>query len=417
MIQSAIVYLDSSLSSGLKTPWQMSAGLPWLTRWIMSASKSGVENFYVIGEKSLESTRSRIEPTIRKSNIRISWIHGSQVEILRKILENLKSTHAKLWIVSHWNVFIPKRSWQMLQETLEPTGLSDVLGIFGAVLRTEDLIALDSRIGNADQFFGEVGQRVPHRAPETLGMLRRLSKTNDLKSVERQLYQELIKETEGFMSKYIERRISFIMTRFLVKTSVTPNTITVVNTLIGLGAAYLLSIPQKTIQVYGALLFLFTSILDGCDGEVARLKFMESKWGGWLDFLGDNLVHIAVFWGIALGVFASGSGHTAITLGALAVGGTLSSSLFVFFKSLRDKTKASDPFFTSVTHLNGQEPSVLEKIDDFLTRRDFIYLVLILSAFGKLEWFLWMSAIGAPLFFATLLVIHLTEPSPGEKIA
>ena len=37
------------------------------------------------------------------------------------------------------------------------------------------------------------------------------------------------------------------------------------------------------------------SILDGCDGELARLKFQESRWGGILDFWGDNVVHSVIF--------------------------------------------------------------------------------------------------------------------------
>ena len=48
-------------------------------------------------------------------------------------------------------------------------------------------------------------------------------------------------------------------------------------------------------QTIGALLFLAHSILDGCDGELARLKFQQSRWGGVLDFWGDNVVHTVIF--------------------------------------------------------------------------------------------------------------------------
>jgi len=47
------------------------------------------------------------------------------------------------------------------------------------------------------------------------------------------------------------------------------------------------------------------------------------------------------------------------------------------------------------------------KVRDALSRRDFIYLVLILSAFGKAHWFLVMAAVGAPIFFFVLLGITL----------
>ena len=49
-----------------------------------------------------------------------------------------------------------------------------------------------------------------------------------------------------------------------------------------------------------ALLFQLAAIIDCCDGEVARLA-LESPFGAWLDIAMDNVVHIAIFAGIACG--------------------------------------------------------------------------------------------------------------------
>ena len=51
--------------------------------------------------------------------------------------------------------------------------------------------------------------------------------------------------------------------------------------------------------------------------------------------------------------------------------------------------------------------SAAEKIADQLARRDFIYLVIALAALGRLNWFLWMSAVGAPLYFLVLAALSL----------
>jgi hypothetical protein len=67
---------------------------------------------------------------------------------------------------------------------------------------------------------------------------------------------------------------------------------------------------------------------------------------------------------------------------------------------MRNKT-AEGPLFTSIT--TSEAPSRLTALADSLTRRDFIYLVVILSAFGKAQWFLGLAAFGAPLFFFVLL--------------
>jgi hypothetical protein len=67
---------------------------------------------------------------------------------------------------------------------------------------------------------------------------------------------------------------------------------------------------------------------------------------------------------------------------------------------MRNKT-AEGPLFTSVT--TSEASSRLSALADTLTRRDFIYLVVMLSAFGKAHWFLVLAAFGAPLFFFVLL--------------
>jgi len=45
----------------------------------------------------------------------------------------------------------------------------------------------------------------------------------------------------------------------------------------------------------------FLSIADGVDGEMARLKFMGSKWGGWIDPILDRYVDMIVIAGMAYG--------------------------------------------------------------------------------------------------------------------
>jgi phosphatidylglycerophosphate synthase len=166
-----------------------------------------------------------------------------------------------------------------------------------------------------------------------------------------------------------------------------------------LGALFFLS-STPVYQLTGALLFLLHSILDGCDGEIARLKYLESRWGGILDFWGDNVVHSAVFACIGLGWQMAIETFFPLALVMSAVIGTLLSAGFVYRQTMRDKTSGG-PLFTSITASDA--PSRLSTLADSLAKRDFIYLVVILSAFGKARWFLVLAAIGAPLFFFILL--------------
>ncbi|MEO8432302.1 MAG: CDP-alcohol phosphatidyltransferase family protein [Acidobacteriota bacterium] len=248
-------------------------------------------------------------------------------------------------------------------------------------------------------------------APASRAGLIEIASGKDLPSAERRLLQSLIKDTEGFFSRHINRRVSLAVTRRLAGTRMTPNAMTAISVAIGLaGAAFFLS-GEARFQFAGALLFLLHSILDGCDGELARLKFQESRLGGVLDFWGDNVVHCAVFACLAVGWSRDTADPRPLIAGALAVAGTLLSAGFVARHALGHA--AGGPQFTSVTRRAQTRTS---RIADMLARRDFIYLVVLLSAFGKARWFLALAAAGAPIFFFTLLAIEAAGRRLGRDL-
>ena len=232
--------------------------------------------------------------------------------------------------------------------------------------------------------------------------------STDVRVAEQRLLRALVKDTDGFMARHVERPISLQISRRLAPTAVTPNQITMVSVAVGLsGAPFFLSAlwPWQTV---GALLFLAHSILDGCDGELARLKFQESRWGGVLDFWGDNVVHIAIFACMAVGWSLSAAATWPLLLGAAAVLGTLGSAGFVYWRLMRVKDD-SGPLFTSVSTVPDRR---LARLLDAASRRDFIYLVLILALLGKSNWFLLLAALGAPIFFFLLVFLAVRERLP-----
>ena len=239
----------------------------------------------------------------------------------------------------------------------------------------------------------------------------------DLPRAEQWLLDGLVKDTEGFMSRHVERKISLAISRRLAPTEVTANQMTIVSVVVGLaGAAFFLS-SRPAMQFAGALLFLGHSILDGCDGELARLKFQTSLLGGILDFWGDNVVHSAVFAAIAIGWWRRSEEIQPLLLGSAAIAGTLLSAGFVYFQIMSNPSNAREardgPLFTSVFSRSGD--SRISRMADFLARRDFIYLVVILAAFGKASWFLILAAVGAPLFFLVLVGLALGQRNPRRS--
>jgi phosphatidylglycerophosphate synthase len=227
----------------------------------------------------------------------------------------------------------------------------------------------------------------------------------DLAVAERRLMRALGKSTDGFMERHIERPVSRILSRRLASTPITPNQMTLVSAVVGLIAAPFFLSASPLWQTVGALVFLAHSILDGCDGELARLRFQESRWGGILDFWGDNVVHAVIFGCMALGWSRAIGADWPLALGAAAVLGALGSASFVYFRVMRPK-RGEGPLYVSVAK---EKKSRLVSMLDSLSRRDFIYLVLALSLFGKAAWFLTLAAIGAPVFFVMLLFVAAQE--------
>ena len=84
---------------------------------------------------------------------------------------------------------------------------------------------------------------------------------------------------EGYVDRHFNRKCSQWITQFLVHTPLTPNAVTYLATVVGLLAAGAFAMGGYTAGVLGALLFQLSAILDCCDGEVARLKFLESRFG------------------------------------------------------------------------------------------------------------------------------------------
>ena len=230
----------------------------------------------------------------------------------------------------------------------------------------------------------------------------------DLPRAEDWLLASLVKDTEGFMSRHVERRISLAVSRRLAGTRVTPNAMTLVSVGVGLAGAALFLSARPGAAVTGALLVLLHSILDGCDGELARLRFQESRFGGILDFWGDNVVHAAVFGTIAVAWSRASGGSGPLLLGAAAILGTVLSAAFVYRHTMAQV--AEGPLFTSVSR---SPDARFSRLADALARRDFLYLLVILAALGKVHWFLVMAAVGSPIYFLLLLAIALA----GRRVA
>jgi phosphatidylglycerophosphate synthase len=364
-VRSLLVILPAPPGAGSPPPGTVIAGLPLVRRIVLAAERAGFERILV-------HPRACPEPRL---------LAGTAAALLAA--DAPMASRARLVLVPA-NV-LPQARWlralrempldpetlavdSSLTAVVESAGIDEVLRSAQAVGAQDLIAALSLRLARATEAGDPAGRFA-------------LGGAAGAPAAEDWLLRSLIKDTEGFMSRHVERRISLAITRRLVGTRITPNQMTLVSLTIGLlGAPFFLS-AEPLLQIVGSLLFLTHSILDGCDGELARLKFQESASGARLDFWGDNLVHVAVFGCMAGGWAMAEASLWPLLLGALAITGTGASAYLV---AHRDGGAAA-----------AGPPG---RLADAVANRDFIYLVLVLACFGRAHWFLIPVALGTPIF-------------------
>ena len=367
------------------------AGLPLLQRLVSASKKAGIREVVVLCERPVPREVAKCGAVFASSAQEVGGRPGSLYILLE-------------------NGYLPDMEFLERIQGTSPNdvpftvaGSPEVLGLPG------DTAVELLRVLWVERSFSEIRRAVEREnpSPRTVsGTIYDVGDRRKLEKAERDLFRSLIKDTEGFMSRHFERRISLALSRRLVNTSITPNQMTLISLTVGLLGALLMVPDVLAVQVAGALLFLGHSILDGCDGEIARIKFQESRFGGLLDFWGDNVVHCAVFFCIGLSWSDRIASQVPLVLSASAVLGTIGSAGLVYWRTMRRKS-GDGPLFTSVQ--TTTDPGRLGRVADALTRRDFIYLVVILALWGKLEWFLILSALGSPAFFLILSWLTLKD--------
>ncbi len=183
----------------------------------------------------------------------------------------------------------------------------------------------------------------------------------DIKFAEKKLLKNLSKPADGIVSKKFNRKISAFITSFLIKTPITPNMISFSIPVLAIFAFFILSRGTQMSFIVGGILIQFLSIIDGCDGEISRLKFQKSVFGAWLDPILDRYVDMLLIAGMAYGYW-NRTGSDLILFMAIMV---------IFADVLQDYMSAK--FFT----LTGRK---LKASLDFPFKRDLRMLILAIGA-------------------------------------
>ncbi len=135
------------------------------------------------------------------------------------------------------------------------------------------------------------------------------------------------KAHDGPVARLLNRPISIRLSTLLVKTPATPNQISILSFLLALAAAFMLSKDSYFWFAAGGLIAQLASIVDGCDGEIARLKWQQTEYGAWLDAVLDRYADAFLIAGVTWHVANHNMmGNLGWLIGLLALIGSLINS-------------------------------------------------------------------------------------------
>ncbi|MFQ5704924.1 MAG: CDP-alcohol phosphatidyltransferase family protein [Gemmatimonadales bacterium] len=376
-------------------------GMPVLVRTLFALERAGIADAYVMAGDQSDKLKSAVD-RMDRLEIEIHWIeHASQlpesfdepvvlvmggrvfepgvVATLRKNSRGFKGIDFAVDRGTDTGIALASpTALRRIQDSIAQTG--GCIDPSGVRALTDDDLVRDV----------EVGGLIWHA----------IERTADALQAERKLISGVRKSSDGPISKNINRPISTTISRFLSKTPVTPNQVTLVTLIIGLATGVVATIGGYWGFLATGLLFQLTSILDGVDGELAKLTYRGSRSGEWFDTISDNITYVAFLLGLIVGVYRSDIAPVFFYLGILGLVLALLTFVNIYTYLALQKKSGS---FLAVNYGFEQGGGWLKRflrVVQYLGKRDLMaFLVMLLAIAGQIQWVLALFGVGA----ATLL--------------
>ncbi|MEA3432826.1 MAG: NTP transferase domain-containing protein [candidate division WOR-3 bacterium] len=346
-------------------------GLSLIERVILTAKKSGLTDFYVVTGYNGEKVRQYLNRFSQSKNINIThitneeWEKGNGISVLKakKLLnENfilLMGDHIfdESILVKLKNERIADgESMPAVDYNIKTNKLVDVNGVTKVLVEDNRILNIGKNIKKYNAYdtgiflcspaiFSAIEESIHNGDSSLSGGIRILAskgkaKTFDIKDgywidvddektfkkAEKKLLDTLKKTSDGTISRYLNRPISTRITRRLLRTNITPNHISVFSFILAILGSLFFFLGGYINLVIGGILAQVSSVIDGCDGEIARLKFQITEFGGWFDAVLDRYADAFLLLGLTYYVYFTNTNFLALFIGFLAIIGTFMNS-------------------------------------------------------------------------------------------
>jgi len=360
------------------------AGVPFILRNLLTLQKADIKNLVVFMEDPNGDLQKSFEKILQDRRLAQDIIWIGNIMQLKKWIQNNPNP---VYIFNGSALHDTKKLYQLIRSEaqneeqsffpINPENLEDLL------LNN----CIDSIICGANESMHKV---FPVYIPGPKDM--EIKKPEDFKILHEAQMRNSGLHHDSTITRILSRPVSRVLTRMFLNTPISPNQITLISFFLGLASAFLFSRGYYESSVIASALLVLSTWIDGADGEIARLKFMESDIGKKLDLYCDNIIHFLVFTAIGYGVFLKTSETLFLYLGSLAgLGGLLA---FLLLSPILLKKRSPEKQFFHIS-----EPELAEKF----ANRDFIHFLLLVSLIDQLEIFIAVAAIGANIFAAYLV--------------
>jgi CDP-L-myo-inositol myo-inositolphosphotransferase len=436
----------------LPKPLVKVAGVPLIKRTILSAQKGEIDEFVIVIGYKGESIKTQLESDKMLEGVKIAFVYNEDWEKSNglSLLKARDFVAGNFLLLMADHIFEPSilRSLQCYDLKAKECALcvdkgteliydlddatkvklkGDKILDIGKKLKEYDAVdmgiflcsphifeALEQSMHNGDCSISDGVRILAEEGNMTAfdmsgAMWQDVDTPGALKEAEKRLLKSACKSEDGFIARHLNRRISLFLSRLLAKTSATPNQITLVHLFLGILSACLIAFEGYWPLLFAGILFQLASIIDGCDGELARLKFLGSKLGEWLDTISDEVVYSAFLVGVSLRMYAQAGKEYILIIGGFTVVAVIISCVLIctHLKRYTNSGRLATYFSIISAAIPKDNKNVIHKgflCIKLIFRQDFIALLfLVLAALNLSEGIFWLNVFGGSLFwFSTI---------------
>jgi len=426
------IIMASAITGSLKFDPELArvGTLPVLLRAILGVQSTRPERIIVVCN-TISGPRIRRELlSTQRLPGQIEWMNVVPGTTLSSIVLQVAADGDRLLVVSGDRVYNPALH-QIVSARDEGTSALELasgdepVGLFALSRETSMKLAADSRSNlvapqDLHHWITDHATIVDCKQVEK-NLWQKISTPEDGIAAEQKLNEWLVKPTDGIFAR-MNRRVSIPISRQIARFPITPNMVSLFTLGVSFASGVLFALGGYWDTLAGALLSVWASILDGCDGEVARLKLQASDFGTWLETFCDYLYYLFIFAGMAIGLARSKEDPVYLIWGGVLLFGAIT-TFFTASLSRKGLAGKHPEQFLAVWQRKAESrlsnPLLyVGRYTEFIVRRCFLpYAILAFSLVNLTQVALYMSAVGANLAWIISLYSYIVFSSKSGAMA